>query len=136
MYIVSQARRICNGKSRKKRWRWHSGEFTNGTAGAAFAARMTTTLTLGRLAPVDVRSVWEIEDRDFTPWLARPENIALLAETLQLGELEIEATERDVGRFSADMSHVTRTKVIVLIENQLEITNHKHLGQFLTYLVG
>ena len=97
---------------------------------------MTTTLTLGRLAPVDVRSVWAIEDRDFTPWLARPENIGLLAETLQLGELEIEATERDVGRFSADIVARDQNGSIVLIENQLEPTNHKHLGQVLTYLAG
>ena len=97
---------------------------------------MTTLPTLGRLVPVEVRSIWAIEDRDFTPWLARPENIALLAAELALGELEVEATERDVGRFSADIVARDQNASIVLIENQLEPTDHKHLGQVLTYLAG
>jgi hypothetical protein len=88
------------------------------------------------LVHVDVRSIWEIEDRDFTPWLASPENIGLLAAELALGEVEVEATEHDVGRFSADIVARDQNGSIILIENQLESTNHKHLGQLLTYLAG
>lgn len=91
---------------------------------------------LGRLVTVPVREVWMHEAHDFTPWLAQSENIALLAETLRLGEIEVEATERDVGRFSADIVARDETGGMVLIENQLEDTDHRHLGQVLTYLAG
>jgi hypothetical protein len=91
---------------------------------------------LGRLVTVPVREVWTHEAHGFTPWLAQAENIALLAETLWLGEIEVEATERDVGRFSADIVARDETGGLVLIENQLEDTDHRHLGQVLTYLAG
>lgn len=91
---------------------------------------------LGRLVTVPVREVWVHEANDFTPWLAKPENIALLAETLRLGEVEVEATEKDVGRFSADIVARDDAGATVLIENQLEPTDHRHLGQVLTYLAG
>lgn len=93
-------------------------------------------MNLGRLQPVEVRAVWHHEAADFTPWLAQAENIALLAEALHLGEVEIEATEREVGRFSADIIARDEAGALVLIENQLEQTDHRHLGQVLTYLAG
>jgi hypothetical protein len=58
---------------------------------------------LGRLQTLDARTVWRHEATDFTPWLAKPENLKLLAEALHLGELEVEAIEHQVGRFSADI---------------------------------
>lgn len=91
---------------------------------------------LGRLLAVPAREVWTHEANDFTPWLARPENIALLAQTLSLGEVEVEATEMGIGRFSADIVARDETGALVLIENQLEATDHRHLGQVLTYLAG
>jgi hypothetical protein len=97
---------------------------------------MDPKMPLGRLASVSVRDVWSHEANDFTPWLARAENIELLGETLDLGELEIEGTERDVGRFSADIVARDESGAFVLIENQLEATDHRHLGQILTYLAG
>ncbi len=91
---------------------------------------------LARLEPVDLRTVWEHEAQDFTPWLAQPENLRLLGETLGL-ELEDARTEEGVGRFSADIVATnTATSHCVLIENQLEKTNHTHLGQILTYAAG
>ena len=57
---------------------------------------------LGRLAPVDLRDIWISEATDFTPWLARPENIAELGKALGI-ELEVEAQERAVGPFRADI---------------------------------
>ncbi len=91
---------------------------------------------LGRLKRVDPRTVWSTEDRDFTPWLARPENLKVLADTLDL-ELEPEARERPVGPFRADiLCKEVGSDSWVLIENQLDRTDHRHLGQLLTYAAG
>jgi hypothetical protein len=95
-----------------------------------------TELTLGRLLQVDPRTVWRHEAADFTPWLAQAESMKLLAETLRLGELTLQATEKDVGDFSADIVALEEGGAHVLIENQLEATDHRHLGQVLTYLAG
>jgi hypothetical protein len=95
-----------------------------------------TVQQLGRLERLDVRNIWASEAVDFTPWLARPENIALLGEALDI-ELEIEAQEKAVGPFRADiLCKDLRTDNWVLIENQLERTDHGHLGQLLTYASG
>jgi len=91
---------------------------------------------LGRLQRVPLREVWVNESAHFTPWLARPENLKLLAETLKL-ELEVEAQEKGVGPFRADiLCKETTSDTWVLIENQLERTDHSHLGQLLTYAAG
>ena len=91
---------------------------------------------LGRLTKVPPRKFWEDEEVDFTPWLADEENIGLLGETIGV-ELEVEAQERNVGPFRADiLCKDTVTDSWVLIENQLERTNHTHLGQLLTYAAG
>ncbi len=92
--------------------------------------------TLGRLERVDPREAWKSESGDFTPWLAKEENLGLLAETIGI-ELELEAQEKDVGPFRADiLCKDTATGHWVLIENQLEKTDHVHLGQLLTYAAG
>ncbi len=91
---------------------------------------------LGRLEPVPLREAWITEDRDFTPWLAQPENITLLGEALNI-DLEIEAQEKNVGPFRADiLCKDVANGHWVLIENQLERTDHNHLGQLLTYAAG
>ena len=91
---------------------------------------------LGRLIKVPLRKFWENEEDDFTPWLAREENISLLSETIRM-ELEVEGTEIKVGPFEADiLCRDTVTDKQVVIENQLEPTDHKHLGQLLTYAPG
>ena len=91
---------------------------------------------LGRLIKVPLREFWEGEASDFTPWLAEEENISLLGETIGI-ELEVEAQERNVGPFRADiLCKDTVTDKWVLIENQLERTDHSHLGQLLTYAAG
>ena len=92
---------------------------------------------LERLTPVDLHEAWINEARDFTPWLAREENIGLLADTIGL-ELEVEAQEQRVGPFRADIlcREKTPTANPVLIENQLDWTDHTHLGQLLTYAAG
>jgi hypothetical protein len=92
---------------------------------------------LGRLRKVAIRDIWEHEQQDFTPWLAREANIKLLGETLGL-DLEVEAQEKNVGPFRADIlcKDTTEKDRWVLIENQLEKTDHCHLGQLLTYASG
>ena len=86
------------------------------------------------LSNVNVREVWPNESSDFTPWLA--ENLEQLADAIGM-PLTAEATEVEVGGFYADIVAVNPdTGKHVLIENQLETTDHKHLGQILTYLAG
>ena len=93
-------------------------------------------IQLGRLERVDVRKIWETEATDFTPWLAEEENLDRLASALGL-ELELEAQEQSVGPFRADiLCKKTDDDTWVLIENQLERTDHVHLGQLLTYAAG
>ena len=95
-----------------------------------------TEQALGTLARVDLRDIWTTEANDFTPWLARPENLAVLGDTLGI-ELDLEAQERAVGPFRADiLCKDGRSGAWVLIENQLERTDHTHLGQLLTYASG
>ena len=95
-----------------------------------------TDQPLGRLERVDLRDIWVSEATSFTPWLARPENLAVLGEALNI-DLELEAQERAVGPFRADiLCKDIGTDRWVLIESQLERTDHTHLGQLLTYASG
>lgn len=95
-----------------------------------------TDQQLGRLERVELRDIWANEATGFTPWLARPENMAILSEALSI-DLELEAQERAVGPFRADLlCKDIDTDRWVLIENQLDRTDHSHLGQLLTYASG
>ena len=97
---------------------------------------MTSKIKLGQLSTVKLRDAWPDEPKHFTPWLAAPENLALLGETLNV-ELEPGSTEESVGEFSADIVCTeASTGATVLIENQLERTDHVHIGQVLTYAAG
>jgi len=91
---------------------------------------------LGRLERVELRDAWLSEASDFTPWLANKQNLNILSEALGI-DLELEAQERPVGPFRADiLCKDVGTDRWVLIENQLERTDHVHLGQLLTYASG
>lgn len=91
---------------------------------------------LGRLQKVDLREAWASESSGFTPWLAQEGNLKLLGETVGI-ELELESQEKEVGPFRADiLCKDTANDSWVLIENQLEKTDHSHLGQLLTYAAG
>jgi hypothetical protein len=95
-----------------------------------------TVQTLGRLEKVDIREIWKHEAIDFTPWLADPENIKLLGDAIGM-ELEVEAVEKDVGHFFADiLCKDTASDRFVVIENQIEPTDHDHLGKTITYAAG
>lgn len=96
---------------------------------------MSTPQNLGQLEPVPLREAWRHEANEFTPWLAEPENLGALARALGLSELELVATEHWVGGFKLDIL-CTEGGEPVVIENQLAETDHKHLGQILTYAAG
>lgn len=96
---------------------------------------MVTKHLLGKLQKVNIRQVWANEATDFTPWLAH-ECIQLLSDAIGI-DLEVEATEKVVGPFRADiLCKDTATGNWVLVENQLERTDHTHLGQLVTYAAG
>ena len=87
-----------------------------------------------KLVDTDPRDSWEHEAHKFTPWLFK--NLGYLSEALGI-ELEGLDTEQSVGQYSVDI--VARNKLNgdrVMIENQLEMSDHRHLGQVLTYLAG
>jgi hypothetical protein len=89
---------------------------------------------LGSLKRVDPRTVWVHEAKEFTPWLRK--NIGLLAETIGL-DLDLVTTESPVGGYAVDLyAKDLNTGRWVIIENQLEKTDHSHLGQLLAYAAG
>lgn len=92
-------------------------------------------MELGTLKEItDLRSVWSHEALNFTPWVA--ENIDLLSDTVGI-DITVDGTESDVGDFSVDIyASETGTDRKIIIENQLEDTNHDHLGKLITYASG
>jgi len=92
---------------------------------------------LGTLKKIDdLRTVWAHEALEFTPWLAQKEYLDLLGDTIGI-ELELVGTEVKVGNFNIDiLAKESETERTVIIENQLEDTNHDHLGKAITYAAG
>ena len=92
---------------------------------------------LGKIERIDdLRTIWPHEANDFSKWLAQDENLALLSETVGI-DIVLEERESAVGGFSVDIfasEEGTHRKII--IENQLEETNHDHLGKIITYASG
>lgn len=94
-------------------------------------------MRLSRLEEIgDLRTVWPHEAHDFTPWLAQDDNIALLGDAVEL-DILVEETESFVGDFKTDIvAFEADTERKIIIENQLEDTNHDHLGKLITYASG
>ena len=90
------------------------------------------TIDLGEIRKLPIKDYWKKEAYDFTPRLAKDENISRLAEAIAL-ELQVEGREVPVGPFSADILAKDATGDYVVIENQFGKTNHGHLGKLLTY---
>ena len=92
-------------------------------------------MPLGKLEHVDLRKQWPDESKDFTPWLSSQEGLSLLGEAIGM-ELELEATEVSVGNYRADIvAKDTLSNQYVVIENQLETTNHDHIGKLLRVVI-
>lgn len=96
---------------------------------------MSVNKNLSKLERVPLRQIWKHEANEFTPWLAEADNLNALADALELSELVPVATEHWVGDFKLDIL-CTDGEEQVIIENQLEKTNHSHLGQIIAYAAG
>ena len=91
---------------------------------------------IGKLTEVDVRELWKHEQYDFSNWLARPANLEYLNEILGLTLVDVDK-EVYVGPYRCDLVAKDETSgITVIIENQLEGTNHDHLGKIITYASG
>lgn len=92
---------------------------------------------LGTIKKIDdLRSVWPHEAHDFSKWLAKEENLTLLSETIGI-DIVLEELESAVGGFNVDLYATEEgTGRKIIIENQLEDTNHDHLGKIITYASG
>jgi hypothetical protein len=91
---------------------------------------------LGKLKKIDLREAWKHEANDFTRWLSQEENLRLLGDEIAY-EIVLVQTEAAVGDFNVDiLAEEENTKKKIIIENQLEITNHDHLGKLITYASG
>lgn len=96
----------------------------------------TTIKQLGKMTKIPLREVWAKEATHFTKWLAKEENLSILGKEIDM-ELELIESESSVGSFSADIyAKEVGTGKKVIIENQLEATNHDHLGKIITYAAG
>ena len=93
-------------------------------------------MKLGKLEEVDIRELWKHEQYDFSEWLSKEENIELLNDEIGLTLTDIQK-EVFVGTYRCDLVAKDETTGIkVIIENQLEATNHDHLGKIITYASG
>lgn len=91
---------------------------------------------IGKLTEVDVRELWKHEQYDFSNWLAKEENLEYLNEIIGLTLTDVDK-EVYVGPYRCDIVAKDETSgITVIIENQLEGTNHEHLGKIITYASG
>ncbi|MBE5838216.1 DUF4268 domain-containing protein [Butyrivibrio sp.] len=93
------------------------------------------TNLIGRLQEVDIRELWSHEQYDFSEWLSHSENLELLNEEIGTSLTEVEK-EKPVGAYRCDLVGTDETGNTIIIENQLETSNHEHLGKLITYASG
>jgi len=91
------------------------------------------TNKIEKIKKVPLREIWKKEDKDFTKWLE--ENIDYLNDVLDI-DFSIISSEESVGPFKVDLYGEDSSGEKVIIENQLEKTDHTHLGQVITYLTN
>ncbi len=91
---------------------------------------------IGKLTEVDVRELWKHEQYDFSNWLAKEENLEYLNDIIGLTLTDVDK-EVYVGPYRCDIVAKDETSgITVIVENQLEGTNHDHLGKIITYASG
>jgi hypothetical protein len=90
-------------------------------------------MEIGKIQSVNLREIWKHEAKDFTQWLSN--NIEALSETLGM-TLSVVQTKKEVGIYSADLLAEDEDGKNVVIECQLEKTDHDHLGKLITYKMG
>jgi len=93
-------------------------------------------MELSRLTKVELREAWPHEASDFTNWLSEEENLQVLSDEIGI-DISLVETEANVGRYYVDiLAEEETTGRKIVIENQLEATNHDHLGKLITYASG
>ena len=94
-------------------------------------------MKLGKIKRInDLRSIWHHEAKDFSTWLAQEDNLSQLSEAIGI-DIVLEERESPVGNFNVDLyAFEDGTDRRIIIENQLEDTNHDHLGKLITYASG
>jgi len=93
-------------------------------------------MELSKLKKIDLRTVWKNEPNDFSKWLSQEENLSLLGDEIEI-DISLIKTEANVGRFNVDiLAEEENTGRKIIIENQLEYTDHDHLGKLITYASG
>ena len=93
-------------------------------------------MQLGKLVKIPLREAWKHEALNFTNWLAKAENLQLLSDEIGI-DISLIQTEASVGKFSVDiLAEEENTNRKIVIENQLESTDHDHLGKIVTYASG
>ena len=93
-------------------------------------------MKLGKIEMVPLREIWKNEEKDFSPWLIQKNNLDLLSEAVGLDLIEPEL-EVQVGNFKCDITcKIESDDRIVIIENQIELSNHDHLGKLIVYASG
>ncbi len=86
---------------------------------------------IGKIEKVPLREIWKHEAHDFTKWLQ--DNIDVLSDVINLPLTNVER-EQTTGNFYVDLTAEDNSGNTVIIENQLEKSNHDHLGKIITYL--
>ena len=139
----------CEGKGAKacaEKWRDQvSGEKGGGaqagnTDNALHPQAPHTTIchmdNIGKLMKVDLREIWQNEEYDFSSWLAKEENLVQLSDEIGV-PIRLLEKEAGVGKYSLDiLAEEEGTGRKIVIENQLEKTDHDHLGKIITYAAG
>lgn len=94
-------------------------------------------MKLGKIKRInDLRSVWQHETKDFSKWLAQECNLQQLSDAIGI-DIVLEECESSVGSFNVDLYAIEESaERRIIIENQLEDTNHDHLGKLITYASG
>ncbi len=93
-------------------------------------------MNIGKLVEVDVRELWKHEQYDFSKWLTKDDNISYLNDILGLTLVDVNK-EAYVGAYRCDIVAKDETsETVIIIENQLDTSNHDHLGKIITYASG